>query len=104
MRTIAPVITIGWSILLGSTGAEAGKISTANDTRVAAIAASEASSRHRCVCRPQPRSYRKIRTITRYHREIRLHSRYPYAPWHSFDYFPRYYPVHPKPIVIVYRG
>lgn len=104
MKTMTPVIAAGLSILFGSATASAGEMSPTDNGRVAALTADEVSSRHRCVCRSQRHHRRKVRTITRYHRSIRLHSSYPHAPWHSFDYFPRYRLDYSRPIVIVYRG
>jgi len=93
MRRIGLQFAVGLAIVFGSAAASAEPVRTPTKNGVAAIQ-DDISSRHR--------GYRHSHLVV--HKRYRAYSSYPWAPWFSRDYFPRYYTYAPLPISIVYRG
>jgi hypothetical protein len=91
MKTIGLQIAIGLAIAFGSATASAETLRTPVYQSVDSVE-QQLSSRHR-------HSHRQIRV----HKRFLVYSSYPRAPWHSRDYFPRYYHYPPVPISVVYR-
>jgi hypothetical protein len=94
MRTIGLQIAVGLAIMFGPATAGAEGLRTPAG-QSADAAEHDVSSRHR--------GYRHHHRVVRHYKRYLVYSSYPRAPWHSRDYFPRYYPYPPKPVVVVYR-